>query len=183
MGFSWSSLFNLWREEEVRFVMIGLDAAGKTTVLNRLKFGEVSVTVPTIGFSVESITYKNIKMNLFDVGGQQVLRKLWNHYYEGCRGVIFVVDSADRARLAEAASELHGVLLAEELRDATLLVLANKQDLPNPASVSDVQEALKLRDVRGRKFFVQGCSATTGTGLFQGLDWLAANLPPAKPAS
>jgi ADP-ribosylation factor protein 1 len=184
MGLSFSSLFNFMRKREVRIVMVGLDAAGKTTVLNKLKLGEVTSTIPTIGFNVDTVEYKNLKLTMWDVGGQHKLRHLWHYYYQGCDAVIFVVDSADKTRIAEAAQELHKVLESDELRNATLLVLANKQDMPNAMSTAEVQERLKLRDLRGgRKWFVQGCTAPTGHGLWEGLDYLSANLPPKSQAA
>jgi GTPase SAR1 family protein len=74
MGLSLSTLWNLWRKKDVRIVMLGLDAAGKTTVLNRLKLGETTTTIPTIGFNVESVEYKNLKFTMFDCGGQHRLQ-------------------------------------------------------------------------------------------------------------
>ena len=182
MGFSFSALFNLWRAKEVRCVMIGLDAAGKTTTLNRLKLGENMSTIPTIGFNVDTVKYKNIELNVWDVGGQVRLRSLWHHYYNGCSVVIFVVDSADRERIKEAGEELARALEADELRNATLLVFANKQDLPGAMPTAEVAERMKLSaTARNRKWWVQGCTATTGNGLYEGLDWVATNLPKDLP--
>ena len=82
--------------------MLGLDAAGKTTTLYKLKLNETVNTIPTIGFNVENVTYKNLEFNCWDLGGQTVLRPLWRHYYENCQGLIFVVDSHDRERMEEA---------------------------------------------------------------------------------
>ena len=112
--------------------MVGLDAAGKTTILYKLKLGEVVTTIPTIGFNVETVEYKNISFTVWDVGGQEKLRPLWRHYYQNTNGIIFVVDSNDRDRLDDskgyehsAKEELHHMLASDELRDAKLLVFAN----------------------------------------------------------
>lgn len=86
-------------------------------------------TIPTVGFNVESVTYKNVKFNVWDVGGQDKIRPLWRHYYSGTQGLIFVVDSSDTARLEEARSELHKIINDREMKDALLLVFANKQDI------------------------------------------------------
>jgi len=178
MGLSLSTLFNLWRKKEVRIVMVGLDAAGKTTVLNRLKLGETQATIPTIGFHVETVAYKNLNLTMWDVGGQHRLRGLWHHYYQNCDAVIFVVDSSDKNRIKESTLELHKVLEADELRNASLLVLANKQDAPNAVSPAELVEEMKLRQICGtRKWWCQGATATTGNGLWEGLDWLSSNLP------
>jgi len=184
MGLTLSTLWSLWRRKDVRIVMVGLDAAGKTTILNKLKLGENLMTMPTIGFNVDTVEYKNLKLTMWDVGGQTRLRSLWHHYFANSDAVIFVVDSNDRDRITEAANELHQVLAHEALANASLLVIANKQDLPNAVSTSDIQERLKLRNLgSNRKWFVQGASATTGNGLWAGLDWLAANLPPVLASS
>lgn len=87
-------------------------------------------TIPTVGFNVESVTYKNVKFNVWDVGGQDKIRPLWRHYYSGTQGLIFVVDSSDTARMEEARSELHKIINDREMKDALLLVFANKQDVP-----------------------------------------------------
>ena len=116
-------------KKEMRILMVGLDAAGKTTILYKLKLGEVVTTIPTIGFNVETVEYKNISFTVWDVGGQDKIRLLWRHYYQNTQGLIFVVDSNDRERVDDAREELHKMLSEEELRDAVLLVFANKQDL------------------------------------------------------
>merc|ERR1712100_476400 len=158
-------------KKEMRILMVGLDAAGKTTILYKLKLGEVVTTIPTIGFNGEQVEYKNITFNVWDVGGQDKIRKLWRHYYENARGVIFVVDSNDRERMSEALGELQRLTTEEELRDAALLVFANKQDLPNAMPVSEVAEALQLSALTKRKWHVQGSCAANGDGLHEGLDW------------
>ena len=112
--------------KEMRILMVGLDAAGKTTILYKMKLGEVVNTIPTIGFNVETVDYKNISFNVWDVGGQDKIRLLWKHYYTNTQGLIFVVDSNDRERIGEARDELQKMLGEEELRDAVLLVYANK---------------------------------------------------------
>merc|ERR1712159_374717 len=131
-------------KQERRIVMVGLDAAGKTTVLYKLKLGEVVTTIPTIGFNVETVEYKNIRFTVWDIGGQDKIRKLWRHYYQGTEGLIFVIDSNDRDRIEDAREELMKLLLDDEMRDAVVLVLANKQDLPNAMTAAEVMEKLNL---------------------------------------
>jgi small GTP-binding protein len=113
---------------------------------------------------------------VWDIGGQSKLRPLWRHYFHNTDALIFVVDSTDTERMAEALEELHGVLGASELADTKLLVLANKQDLPNALSASQVAKGLSLESLRGREWFVQACCATSGEGLFEGLDWISKKL-------
>merc|ERR1719188_1892473 len=129
-------------------IMVGLDAAGKTTVLYKLKLGEVVTTIPTIGFNVETVEYKNLSFQVWDIGGQDKIRKLWRHYYQGTQGVIFVIDSSDRDRIEDAREEMDMMLREDEMRDAVLLVLANKQDLPGAMSSGEMGEKLGLLAMR-----------------------------------
>ncbi|KAL6080536.1 Arf GTPase arf1 [Balamuthia mandrillaris] len=165
-----------WGKKDVRILMVGLDAAGKTTVLYKFKLGELVTTIPTIGFNVETVKYKNVHFTVWDVGSQDKIRPLWRHYFQNTHGVIFVVDSNDRERVDEAAEELQKMLREEELRDATLLVLANKQDMQGAMSVAEVTDRLGLHSMRSRKWYIQATCATNGNGLYEGLDWLAHTL-------
>lgn len=236
-------------------LQVGLDAAGKTTILYKLKLGEVVTTIPTIGFNVETVEYKNISFTVrhhsqprappqlahacrilcnlitslalrtqpmdliarllqagcsivhdyspcvcvcvcpnahclrpfvcpqvWDVGGQDKIRPLWRHYYQNTQGIIFVVDSNDRERISEAKAELDRMLSEEELRDAYLLVFANKQDLPKAVPVAKLADELGLHVLKttGRVWNIQGCCATTGDGLYEGLDWLSEKISKRK---
>merc|ERR1712196_132075 len=172
-----SKLFkSLLSKKEMRILMVGLDAAGKTTILYKLKLGEIVTTIPTIGFNVETVEYKNISFTVWDVGGQNKIRPLWKHYIQNTQGVIFVVDSNDRDRIGEARDELHRMLNEDELRDAVLLVFANKQDLPNAMSAAEITDKLGLHSLRQRHWFIQSTCATSGEGLYEGLDWLSTNI-------
>ncbi|XP_029357302.1 ADP-ribosylation factor 4-like [Echeneis naucrates] len=173
MGGIISQIFSrLTSKTPVRILMVGLDAAGKTTLLYRLKLAEVVTTIPTIGFNVETVEYNNISFTVWDVGGQTIIRPLWRHYYTNTQGLIFVVDSNDPERIKESADELHRMLEEDELRGVSVLVFANKQDLPRAMSVSDVTAALNL-SATSHPWFVQASCAVSGTGLAEGLDWLS----------
>ncbi|XP_056604522.1 ADP-ribosylation factor 4-like [Triplophysa dalaica] len=177
MGLTITSLFSkLFGKKQMRILMVGLDAAGKTTILYKLKLGEIVTTIPTIGFNVETIEYKNISFTVWDVGGQDKIRPLWRHYFQNTQGLIFVVDSNDRERIEESAEELSKMLQEDELRDAALLVIANKQDMPNAMGVSDLTTKLSLHNLRVQTWYVQATCATQGTGLYEGLDWLSNEL-------
>ncbi|RLN20845.1 hypothetical protein BBJ28_00001002 [Nothophytophthora sp. Chile5] len=134
----------------------------------------------SVGFNVETVEYKNISFTVWDVGGQDKIRPLWRHYYQNTQGLIFVVDSNDRDRVDAARDELHRMLNEDELRDSVLLVFANKQDLPNAMSAAEMTDKLGLHGLRHRQWFIQACCATTGDGLYEGLDWLSATLQKAK---
>merc|ERR1711998_94787 len=170
------ALQRLVGKKDCRILMVGLDAAGKTTILYKLKLGEVVTTIPTIGFNVETVEYKNISFTVRDVGGQDKIRPLWRHYYQNTQGIIFVVDSNDKERLEMAKEELEKMIQEDELRDAVVLVFANKQDLPNAAKPKDITEALGLNKMRAKQWFVQGTCAVSGDGLYEGLDWLSSTL-------
>ncbi|KAI9225137.1 ADP-ribosylation factor [Blastocladiella britannica] len=177
MGLSVSKMLaSIFGNKEMRILMVGLDAAGKTTILYKLKLGEVVTTVPTIGFNVDTVVFKNISFTMWDVGGQDKIRPLWRHYFQGTQGIIFVVDSADRERIGEARDELQHMLNEDELRGASLLVLANKQDLPNSMSAAEITEKLGLASVRQRDWWIQASCASSGDGLYEGLEWLSTTL-------
>jgi ADP-ribosylation factor-like protein 1 len=148
------------------------DNAGKTTLLYRLKIGEVVTTIPTIGFNVESVTYKNLSLNVWDLGGQTSIRPYWRCYYANTAAVIFVIDSTDIERLSTAAEELSAMLNEEELRDAALLVFANKQDQPGAKGAGEISEALRLGELKDRNWSIVACSAIDGRGVTEGMDWL-----------
>ncbi|XP_028426079.1 ADP-ribosylation factor 5 isoform X1 [Perca flavescens] len=156
MGLTISSLFSkFFGKKQMRILMVGLDAAGKTTILYKLKLGEIVTTIPTIGFNVETVEYKNICFTVWDVGGQDKIRPLWRHYFQNTQGLIFVVDSNDRERVTESAEELSKMIQEDELKEAVLLVFANKQDLPNAMGVSELTDKLGLHSLRSRTWHVQ----------------------------
>ncbi|CAI0434661.1 unnamed protein product [Linum tenue] len=131
MGLTFTKLFSrLFAKKEMRILMVGLDAAGKTTILYKLKLGEIVTTIPTIGFNVETVEYKNISFTVWD----------------------------------------------DELRDAVLLVFANKQDLPNAMNAAEITDKLGLHSLRQRHWYIQSTCATSGEGLYEGLDWLSNNI-------
>uniref|UniRef100_A0A668TB44 Uncharacterized protein n=1 Tax=Oreochromis aureus TaxID=47969 RepID=A0A668TB44_OREAU len=110
MGLTISSIFGrLFGKKQMRILMVGLDAAGKTTILYKLKLGEIVTTIPTIGFNVETVEFKNISFTVWDVGGQDKIRPLWRHYFQNTQGLIFVVDSNDRERVADGTLSLRAL--------------------------------------------------------------------------
>ncbi|KAK7071315.1 Arf GTPase arf1 [Halocaridina rubra] len=173
MGLIISRILSLIQSQKpCRILMVGLDGAGKTTILYKLKLGEVVTTIPTIGFNVETLEYKNISFTVWDVGGQTKIRPLWRHYFQNTAAIIYVVDTNDPQRLSEAKEELDFMLIDEELHQCPLLVMANKQDLPNAVSPAHVTDALNLHNQK-RPWYVQGTCAPNSSGLYDALDWLA----------
>ncbi|GJQ72759.1 hypothetical protein Trydic_g1412 [Trypoxylus dichotomus] len=156
--------------------MLGLNAAGKTTILYKLKLNQSVTTVPTIGFNVETVTYKDVKFNVWDVGGQDRIKPLWRHYYADTQGLIFVVDCGDRERIDEARDELHYVIKDNEMQDVVILIYANKQDIPDAMDPHEIQEKLGLTRLRDRNWHIQPACAKTGEGLREGLNWIISNV-------
>ena len=165
MGFVFSKIWTkLPSRKGVRMLMVGLDGAGKTTILYKLKMGETVKTIPTLGFNVETLDCNGVNFTVWDVGGQDKIRVLWRHYYQNTDGLIFVVDSNDKDRVEDAAEELYKMLGEEELKDCVVLDMANKQDLSGALSPNEITKKLGLESLK-RPWLVQGTSATTGQGL------------------
>ncbi|XP_070762119.1 ADP-ribosylation factor 6-like [Enoplosus armatus] len=157
--------------KQAQVLMLGLDGSGKTTLLYKLKYNESVVTVPTVGFNVETLETDRSSpgLTVWDVGGQRKMRPHWRHHYTDTAGLVFVVDSRDEKRLDEARKELHRVLRYESLRGVPLVILANKQDLLGALSPEALCLKLDLgRVCEGRAWFIQPCSATSGMGLEEG---------------
>ena len=168
------NVLSSFSDRHAKILMLGLDAAGKTTVLYKLKLNETVSTIPTIGFNVETVQpIKNVSFTVWDVGGQDKIRPLWRHYFIGCEGLIYVVDSSDKSRFAEAQNELEWILDSDEMAGVPLVILANKQDLPQAVSPADIAVKLGLDKVRNRKWHIQGTSALSGEGVFQAMQELS----------
>lgn len=167
-----SSYFNL--SKDCRILMVGLDAAGKSTLLYQFKLGETVTTIPTIGFNVETVDCGKLHMTIWDVGGQDRIRPLWRHYFQGTQGMIFVIDLSDGERAEEAAMELEKVLSDPSMGAVPVLIFANKSDMPQRLTVSQLSARMDLPALLGRrKWLVQESVATTGQGLHEGIGWLS----------
>jgi ADP-ribosylation factor-like protein 3 len=165
------------RESVPRVLILGLDNAGKTTILKALQGEDPSNTQSTQGFNLAQINVNGArKMNICDLGGQRSLREYWNDYYSATDCLVYVVDSTDSRRLEESAETFRKIV--EELPSAPILVFANKQDLATSKPASVIAEALDLVSMRTRKWHIQGCSAKNGSedeGLQAGMGWLMTN--------
>ncbi|XP_061952131.1 ADP-ribosylation factor 1-like isoform X2 [Populus nigra] len=161
MGILFSKMFSsVFGNKEARILVLGLDNAGKTTILYRLQMGEVVSTIPTIGFNVETVQYNNIKFQVWDLGGQTSIRPYWRCYFPNTQAIIYVVDSSDVDRLVIAKDEFHAIL----------------EDLPGALDDAAVTEALELHKIKNRQWAIFKTSAVKGEGLFEGLDWLSNTL-------
>jgi len=163
-------------EREMRILFLGLDNAGKTTTIKKFN-GEPTDTIsPTLGFSIYTLEYKDYRLNVWDVGGQKTIRSYWRNYFESTDGLVWVVDAADRPRLEDCKAELGKLLSEERLAGATLLILANKQDLPGAMSATEIRDFLNLESIRSRHWLILPCSAYTGEGLLEGVNWLVTDI-------
>ncbi|XP_027704027.1 ADP-ribosylation factor-like protein 11 [Vombatus ursinus] len=153
-------------KEAPRVVIMGLDSAGKTTLLYKLKNNQQVETYPTVGFNVESLeASKYGSLTLWDVGGQDQLRSSWKNYLEDTDSLLYVLDSTDEDRLPEATAELENVLNNVHMAGVPFLVLANKQEMPGALSLLEIKNRMRLDRFNDRSWELRGCSALTGEGL------------------
>ncbi|PNY03988.1 ADP-ribosylation factor-like protein [Trifolium pratense] len=180
MGQAFRKLFDtLSGNSEIKVVMVGLDIAGKTTILYKLQLGKVVSTFPTVGFNVEKVQYKNVDFIVWDLAGRGLykLRPVWKHYFNNTDGLIYVVDSVDRERIGEAKQEFQVDIINDPfMLNSVILVFANKQDLRGAMTPTEVCEGLGLFDLKNRKWHILGTCALKGDGLYEGLDWLSSTL-------
>eukprot|EP01066_Platyproteum_vivax_P013135 Platyproteum_vivax@DN5963_c0_g1_i1.p1 len=178
LGKLWHVLFR--SSEQYKILIIGLNNAGKTTILYKLHLGEAIQTQPTIGSNVEEIKHNNVRFQAWDLGGQENLRPLWSSYFTQTAGVIFVVDSCDHENLTLAKMELYNVIISDLMKGVPLLVFANKQDAAGSMDAGTISLGLHLADIRDREWNIQGCCALDGTGLDDGMNWIAQKLVEKK---
>ncbi|KAI9346346.1 ADP-ribosylation factor family-domain-containing protein [Pilaira anomala] len=163
---------NRQNEKEMRILMLGLDNAGKTTILKRINGEAIDTISPTLGFNIKTLEHEGFKLNIWDVGGQKSIRSYWRNYFEQTDALIWVVDSADRLRLGDCKRELNLLLQEERLAGATLLVFANKQDISGALSEEEIKNVLGLDDIKSHHWAILACSAVTGENLLRGMDWV-----------
>lgn len=160
----------------VQIAMLGLDKAGKTTLLYRMKFGQYTEASPTIGYNCEIVKgntakTKGISFKIWDLCGEDNIRPLWITHLRSCEGVIFVVDSTDKERLEEAKIELIRLVRNKDNPGLPLLIIANKQDLPGSLNLGDVEKCLGLHELHpGQTWSSQAACAVTGEGLEECMD-------------
>lgn len=165
---------NGWKDtpEEIRVVIAGIEAAGKTALLYNLKLGEFVHTNPTIGYNLETIEYGPHKFSMRDLGGHPSIRRQWNFYLERTSGIVFVVSSTEPATLDDAAEALAGLLRSPDSVRVPLLVLVNKYDCLDNIPLANVTERLGIENIRDRAVNVCACSVVRRTGYQDGLVWL-----------
>ncbi|NXS99412.1 ARL14 protein, partial [Jacana jacana] len=160
--------------KQANILMLGLDSAGKSTLLYKFKYSDAFLTTPTIGFNVDMIeTEKDFTLTVWDVGGQQKMRQVWCNFLENTDGLMYVVDSSDKRRLEESKKEFELILKNESIRRVPVVMLANKQDLPGALNAEEVTRRFHMKKYcSDRNWYVQPCCAITGEGLAEALQRL-----------
>lgn len=177
MGFILSKIFSFFNRSRSNFkiIILGVQNAGKTTILYRLSLGQVIKTTPTIGSNVEEIKYNNVKFQAWDLGGQESARSVWDVYYFNTDAIIYVIDSKDD-NYEDSKAQFYKLLTNETLKNAVILVFANKQDLPGAKSANELIQLYELDGIKDHIWHIQACSAQTGEGLITGIKWLSDQL-------
>lgn len=181
----WNWFWSLLKEvglfqKKAKLVFLGLDNAGKTTLMNLLVNGQVQTFMPTQKPTTEEFQQDGIHFVTHDLGGHQIARRIWTEYGADADGIIFLVDSHDHERLDEAQEELANICREEAMEEIPILVLGNKIDLPNSLSEVDLHKALSLNQLQGissaRPMQLFMCSLVKKQGYKEGIQWLSQNL-------
>ncbi|CAL4931385.1 unnamed protein product [Urochloa decumbens] len=186
-----SLFYGLWKyvftKDEFRVLILGVDKAGKTTLLEKLKSiylkGEglpPDRVVPTVGLNIGRIEDANAKLVFWDLGGQVGLRTIWEKYYDEAHAIIYVIDAATALSFEDAKSALEKVIRHEHLTGAPLLIVANKQDLPGVINDEELARFLNLKELDERPCMFQAVSAYDGRGIKSGIDWLVEQMEKSK---
>jgi len=163
MGIFFSKFFT----KKIRLLILGLDGAGKTTILYKFKFEESLTTVPTIGFNVETAKIGNLEVTMWDMGGQDKLRSLWKYYFHNCDALVFVIDSTDTSRFNEVNEELYKILSDKNMESLKfILILWNKIDCVTSKHVTNFKDYIHINFPP--KIYIQACSGLKGTGVKEG---------------
>jgi small GTP-binding protein len=178
MGFILSKILEFFTQSQNNFkiIILGMQNAGKTTILYRLSLGQLIKTTPTIGSNVEELSYNNVKFQAWDLGGQESTRSVWDVYYMNTDGVVYVIDSQDDEYFEESKAQFHKILNHQILKNATILIFANKQDLPRAKSINELIQKYELDKIKNHIWHIQPCSALKGEGLITGIKWLSEQL-------
>ncbi|XP_034691517.1 ADP-ribosylation factor-related protein 1-like isoform X1 [Vitis riparia] len=186
-----SLFYGLWKylfsKAEFHVLILGIDKAGKTTLLEKLKALYSNLEglppdriLPTVGLNIGRVELSNTKLVFWDLGGQPGLRSIWEKYYEEAHAVVYVIDASCPSRFEDSKSALEKILRHEDLQGAPLLILANKQDLGDAASSEEIARYLDLKKLDERVYMVEAVSAYDGMGIKESVDWLVKVMERSK---
>ena len=178
MGFILSKIIEFFTKGRNNFkiIILGMQNAGKTTILYRLSLGQLVKTTPTIGSNMEELIYNNVKFQAWDLGGQESTRSVWDVYYMNTDAVVYVVDSQDDEYFEESKSQFYKLLANPALKNSTILIFANKQDLPEAKDANKIINDYEFYKIKDHVWHIQPCSALKGEGLITGIKWLSEQL-------
>eukprot|EP01121_Diplochlamys_sp_Union-15-3_P020888 TRINITY_DN8299_c0_g1_i1.p1 TRINITY_DN8299_c0_g1~~TRINITY_DN8299_c0_g1_i1.p1 ORF type:complete len:188 (-),score=26.48 TRINITY_DN8299_c0_g1_i1:88-651(-) len=173
---------SLFWKQEMELTLIGLQNSGKTTLVNVIASGQFNEDmIPTVGFNMKKVTKGNVTIKLWDIGGQPRFRSMWERYCRGVNAIVFVVDSADHEKFEASKKELHELLTKPPLANIPLLVLGNKNDLPESKGVEDLIKELDLNSIKdGREVVCYSISAKNSVNIDITLDWLIKHASTTK---
>lgn len=178
MGGIVSSIFSWFStKKDAKILILGLDGAGKTTILYQLSLGKfIHQLAPTVAFNIEQVEVGNLTLHVWDLGGQLQLRPYWRLYYKNNNGIVFVVDSSDKERMDVCKKELDTLLSEEELKGVPIVILANKKDLPEHLEAEEISEKLELSKIKDRSWTIFSVSAFDDTEIKTAFQWLSETI-------
>eukprot|EP01094_Clydonella_sp_ATCC50884_P021726 TRINITY_DN4846_c0_g1_i1.p2 TRINITY_DN4846_c0_g1~~TRINITY_DN4846_c0_g1_i1.p2 ORF type:complete len:206 (+),score=64.52 TRINITY_DN4846_c0_g1_i1:62-619(+) len=164
---------NLFWKQEMELTLVGLQNSGKTTLVDVISSGQFQDDmIPTVGFNMKKVSRGNVTIKLWDIGGQPRFRSMWERYCRGVNAIVYVVDAADEAKFDTARKELHDLLSKPPLAGIPLLVLGNKNDLPEALNEEGIIDKLDLKAIGGREVCCYSISAKNQVNIDITLDWL-----------
>jgi len=184
----WQSIIDwfksLFWKQEMELTLVGLQNSGKTTLVNVLSNGGFQEDmIPTVGFNMKKVTKGNVTIKMWDIGGQTRFRSMWERYCRGVNAIVYVVDAADSEKFSLSMKELNELLQKPTLAGIPLLVLGNKNDLPEAISAEELTEKFGLKEIEGREVCCYSISAKNNVCIDVTLQWLIKHSKSASTAS
>ncbi|CCJ30845.1 unnamed protein product [Pneumocystis jirovecii] len=168
------------KEKEIRILMLGLDNAGKSTIVKKISGEDVMTISPTVGFNIKTLIWGPFKLNIWDIGGQRVLRGYWRNYFEYTDAIVWTVDLTDRIRLSEGCSALKQLLKEDRLLGTILLILGNKCDIESAMEIEELKLYLEVEKITSHKYNVFKISAMSGIMVYEAFKWLIEEIENKK---